>query len=429
MREIAFFLNSPTLTSKDYSNIIMGNPGIAGSEYEFILVSFLLEKRNNDINTYLLTNAKGHFPHRNKIYVKDLNECCNYCIEKQIEILVIDIKYFDKNILNQYSSELSIIIWAHNDVHYKQWNLFSELPYIKRIVNVGREEMELYRDHVLSEKSTFIYNIFPVREKKFYKNKIVNDDNHNVVYMGSIVKMKGFHILARAWKTVIKAIPDANLYVIGSGRLYNQDATLGCYGISDQNYENMFIPYLVDEKGDILPSVHFLGLLGDEKYDELGKCKVGVPNPTGSSETFCICALEMQLLGCNITTKAHPAYYDTVFNKNYLFKNELYLADYIIKRLLAPRDNFDELYNYINDKFGINGNIEKWENLIYNIEKTCSIEPISKNYIYNKRLKDRILKLKLKFGIGRKLPSYYFIHFLKDKIKERLFDILFRYKL
>ena len=429
MQEIAFFLNNPTLSKRNYSNIVQGNPGIAGSEYEFLLVSFLLEQRINEIKTYLLTNAKGDFPHRSKAYVEDLNECCKYCKEHKIQLLVIDIKCFDQKVLNQYSNSLSVIIWAHNDVHYKQWNLFSALSYIKRIVNVGREEMELYRDHVLSEKSTFIYNIFPVREKSYYKKKIVSDDNHNVVYMGSIVKMKGFHILARAWKTVIKNIPDANLYVIGSGRLYNQDASLGYYGIAEEKYENMFMPYLVDKKGDILPSVHFLGLLGDEKYDELGKCKVGVPNPTGFSETFCICALEMQLLGCNITTIAHPAYYDTVLHKDYLFKNEFNLANFLIKRLLAPRDNYDELYNFINDNFGISSNIEKWEKLIFNIDNPCSIEPISTNYIYNKKLKDRILKIKLLFRFGRNFPSCYFFHFLKDKFKERLFDIMFKFNL
>ncbi len=428
MVKVAFFLDSHSMPNKDYSDIVSGNPGIAGSEYEILLVSYLLEQRGNNINSVLITNADVRFPHNRIVYASSLNECCHYCDKNKIELLVIDIKYFNKSVLDQYSKAISIIIWAHNDVSYKQWNLFSSLTYIKRIVNVGREEMELYRDHVLTEKSTFIYNIFPIKDSAYYRKKIKYDDNHCVAYMGSIVKMKGFHILARAWKKVIKEIPDAQLYVIGSGKLYDNSAILGKYGIASKKYEEMFMPYLVDEKGRILPSVHFLGLLSDDKYDVLGKCKVGVPNPTGFSETFCICALEMQLMGCNITTISHPAYYDSVLNKEYLFKNEEDLADYLIERLLSPRDKIDELYDFISNNFGIAGNIEKWEDLILNIESPNIVNEISTHNIQNKKLKDIIFKIKRKYGIGRSIPSINFFFFIIQKFREKKFDMLFKFK-
>lgn len=110
----------------------------------------------------------------------------------------MDIKYFDKNVLDGFSKSLSILVWAHNTVKYSLLDLFVKLPYVQKIVNVGREQMELYRDHLATLKSTYIYNIFPIKEREYYAAE--DRDNHNVVYMGSIVRAKGFHVLASAWK-------------------------------------------------------------------------------------------------------------------------------------------------------------------------------------------------------------------------------------
>lgn len=182
--------------------------------------------------------------------------------------------------------------------------------------------------------------------------------------MGCIRPDKGFHVLAKAWPTILTEIPDAQLYVIGNGQLYGKDVSLGKYGVATQEYENEFMPYLIDKGGQILPSVHFLGLLGDEKYDVMGRCKVGVPNPTNSSETFCISGVEMELLGCSVTTLKLPVYEETQMNKTYLFEDESQISDYIIKRLKDAPDSFDDLYNFVTCKFSIESSISRWEQLI-----------------------------------------------------------------
>lgn len=390
------------MQNRDYSSIIECNPGIAGSEYEFLLVPYLLELRNNGIEPYLLVNFLGKFPHRNAIQIVGLEDSCQYCIENNIEALVVDIKYFDKEVLDKFGDSLSIVIWAHNNVPYDTLDLLWKLPYIKKIVNCGREELELYRDHIATLKSTYIYNIFPFKDKSFYQARMKPTDNHNVVYMGSIVWAKGFHVLAKAWKDVLKQIPDAQLYVIGNGRLYNGNAKLGSYGIARADYEEAFIPYITDSKGNILSSVHFCGLLGDEKYDVLGMCKVAVPNPTGNSECLPITTMEMQLMGCCITTIQHPAYYDTVYNKDFLFKREEDLAKNIINRLKSKRDNYDDLYDYETSRFGIESNISKWENVLSN-KKLLHIESCSNYYALRKSIKSLILFLKRFFPILNKM--------------------------
>lgn len=422
MKKVAFFLNNKTMKNVDYSSIKEGNPGIAGSEYEFLLVPYLLEQRNI-IQAYLLVNFEGKFPHQNIERVNNLNDCCLWCIKNDVPILVIDIKYVDIKILQKYKT-LSFVIWAHNNATYSQLSLFTKLPYIKKIVNCGREELELYRDHIATRKSTYVYNIFPFKNKYFYESKIKRDNNHNVVYMGSLTKEKGFHVLAKAWKKVITKVPDAHLYVIGSGTLYNSEAKLGKYGIAEEHYENMFMHFLVDDNNKLLPSVHFLGLLKEEKYDIMGKCKVAVPNPTGISECLPITAIEMQLMGCNITTIQHAAYYDTVYNKEYLYKNETQLASYIVKRLNAPSDNYDKLFDFVTNNFGL-VNIERWENIFMNIDNVL-IENISQYNYQFKKLKDRLLKIKSKYPILSWLPCIEQFFLFKDKFKHVLSRIEFK---
>lgn len=427
MQKIAFFLNNHSMLNIDYSGILEGNPGVAGSEYEFLLIPYLLEIRDNDIDPYLCVNFSGNFPHKNVEYTNDLKEACDFCMKEGINQIVVDIKYFNHNILKNYENRLSVLIWAHNNVSYNLLKLFSRLTYIKRIINCGREEMELYRDNIATLKSTYIYNIFPFKSLSYYKKRMLSKDNHNVVFMGSITKEKGFHILARAWKKVLAKVPDAELFVVGSGRLYNSKARLGKYNIAEEKYEEMFMPYLVDSKEQILPSVHFLGLLGDEKYDILGNCKVAVPNPTGFSECLPITSIEMQLMGCSITTINHSAYLDTVFNQDFLFSSESKLSKYLIKRLTTKADDYQLLYNFVTKKFGIDGNIDRWE---YVIKSNSQIlEPISNNHNQLKSLKDFLLKAKIKYSFLNILPPIELFYWYPMLIKRKYYEILFKFKL
>ncbi len=322
-----------------------------------------------------------------------------------MRLLVINQGKFDDKIFGKYADKLSLILWAHNTMPYGMLDQVSKLPYVKRIVCCGREMLELFRDHPVSMKSTYAYNVFPMREATWYREKIDFSNNHNVVYMGMLSQGKGFHVLAKAWKKVLKQVPDAQLYVIGSGKLYDKNASLGSYGLASPEFEALFMPWLVDDEGKILPSVHFLGLLGVEKYDVLGKCKVGVPNPTGNTECLPITTIEIQLMGCNITTIYHPAYLDTVVNRDYLYNRTSQLAQYIINRLMAPRDSVEETYRQLRDKFNEEKTIKRWEHILTTADKPMALEPCSENGYQMKGLKDMLLQVKMKCPALCALPS------------------------
>lgn len=399
MQKIAFYINNPKLPNRDYRDLEKGNPGLPGSEYEFLLVSQLLDKRNNGLKIYLLANFEGIFSHSQVLKVTDLECCCKICKEMGIKTMVVDVKYFDREVMDKHP-QLDYIIWAHNFMSIKQLTLFNELEYIKRIVCVGREVMELFRDHPVSWKTNYIYNIFPVQEKRYYEGMMKNDEGHNVVYMGCLIEEKGFHLLAKAWKQIVKQVPDAQLYVIGNGRLYDKDAPLGQYGQASPEYESMFMPYLTDDEGKVLDSVHFMGVMGNEKYDIIRQCKVGIPNPSGQSETFCISALEMQLYGDIAVSIKVPAYIDTFANNSFLYKHEEDLAQYVIKALHSE-NNYDKAYAFIYNRFGIDANIKRWEKLFAG---SMQIEPISSHRYRLKGFKNIMLYAKRRLPILNRVP-------------------------
>lgn len=402
--KVGFYFDKNNAGHLDCRGIINGNPGLGGSEYEFLLVSYLLEQRDNDIEPVLFSASPIIVPHKRVVNVGGIKALCESCLKEEISLLVINQGKFDRKFFDFYGNRISLILWAHNDMSYYRLDMFNKLPYVKRIVCCGREMLDLFRDHLVTGKSTYVYNLFPLHDKTWYKSKINFSDNHNVVYMGMLHPVKGFQVLARSWKKIVSHVPDAQLYVIGSGKLYDKDAKLGKYGIASESFEGLIFPYLEDERGNLLSSVHFMGLMGVEKYDILGKCKVGVPNPTGNSETFCICGIEMQLMGCNITTIYHPAYIDTVMNQDYLYHSTSHLADYVIRRLMAPRDNYDNLYEFVSSKFDIDKSIFRWEHILMTINEPMMLEPYSSKKYQMKKFKNFLFKAKLLIPWLNRLP-------------------------
>ena len=362
--KIAFFLLQPNIEEKDLSNLLTQSYRLGGSGYEILLVSHLIEQRDNGIESYLLSNYDGIVPHRKFFQVKDLEQACVFCINNSISKLVIDTNQFNEEYVDKYSDRLDFYLWAHNIVGEYYLNKCLTCSGIKKIICVSESQMLNFRNHPAILKACYIYNIILFKDKEFYRSRIGARDQHNVVFMGCVRPDKGFHVLAKAWPAILEKVPDAQLFVIGNGQLYGKDVILGTYGVATQEYEDEFMPYLTDDHGEILPSVHFMGLLDDEKYDVMGKCKVGVPNPTNSSETFCISGVEMELMGCSVTTLNLPVYAETQMNTNYLFEEEAQISDFVIKRLEDKPDDFDDLYGFVTSKFEMGKSLSRWEKLI-----------------------------------------------------------------
>ena len=372
MKRLAFFLENESLTSIDWRYITDGNPGVGGSEYTITLTAYMLTIRAKyDIT--LIVQKKSSFPPELKIsYANNLHEAINFCHLKKIKYLAFkeQPRWIKEKNLKKIPQDVNLIIWCHTFISSSQLNFYSQIPSVKSVICVGREQADLYRDHKLFNKIDYIYNGFPIVSKKPNKFSPITQRKNIVTYIGSIVPFKGFHLLAKAWPIILKEVPDAQLYVIGSGQVYNDNKQMGKYGIAEESYEKIFMPFLVNANGEILSSVHFMGRMGAEKAQIISETKVGVPNPSGDTETFGIGAIEFEIMGCEVVTRRCCGYLDTVYNKQNLYKSRKAktLAKYVIKALKNPTIQTEEFYHNIKQKFDIQQSILEWEKLFESLE-------------------------------------------------------------
>lgn len=364
MKKVNFFLDNIGFPNVDCSRVLESNPGIGGTEWLILVVSTLLSKADNGLTVRLFATTAGTFPKELKYeIVNDLSEAIRRSNNDDYLVFKHDVININKDVLHSSSDNLKLICWCH--IFVCQWELdyYTDNKDIWRIVYVGREMYDLYRDHRSFPKSCYIYNCVTFGDSRaMVELSPRNSRKNNVVYMGSLISFKGFHILAEAWPKVVQKIPDAQLYIIGSGRLYRKDAKLGSFGIAEESYENKFMQYLSTD-GKIHDNVHFLGVMGDEKKDVLINAKVGVPNPSGITETFCISAVEMQLYGEAVTTINFPGYIDTVKN-GILNTRKASLSDSIIQLLQDKEDNYEDAIDYFEKNFSYEHIAELWRQLL-----------------------------------------------------------------
>lgn len=397
MKKIGFYIENSRFTNIDCGDVVSGNPGIGGTEFLFILVSSQLAIRNNDIEVIAYVESDScNLPHglRTEI-VLDQIDAIRKADKEELDYLVLNNAHTEwKNInYSDLKSDIKFIAWCHNFCPIKKLDYLATNARIYKIINVGREQMDLYRDHPSFGKMEYIYNCVPFNLnycKKARENKYENRA-HIVTYMASLVSGKSFHVLAKIWTKILKEVPDAQLYIIGSGSVYNSRAKLGKYGIASEDYEKIFMPYLTDKQGNILPSVHFMGKLGEEKNELLLNTKVGVPNPLGTTETFCLSAVEMQAMGCYVVGMKVPGYLDTFLHGRVVnSKNQLYKA--IVTALLATSEKrkYDDYMADAIGQFSIDTVINDWEHLICNVSRVHPILPLRNKYYRLKVVKEYI---------------------------------------
>lgn len=365
MKKIGIYIENGSINDVDLSDMKKGNPGIGGTEYLMFMLADMLTESNNGLDVTVFLEKNQQLPAEIKYKVcgsvtNAINEAegigCSYLVLKH------NADNITKDTLHT-GGVMKLIVWCHVFICFWELDYYASNQDVDRIVYVGREHLQLYFDHPSYKKSTYIYNFVDLngcsdKVKKYpFQNR-----KHIVTYLGSLVPFKGFHLLAEVWPIVVKEIPDAELYVIGSGKVYDSNAELGRLGVASKEYEDVFLPYLT-KNGQIIPNVHFLGRMGAEKEKILLRTKVGVPNPTGITETFCLSAVEMQMLGAKIATIKAPGYLDTVKN-GILYKKQSQLAKSIVKLLKDKDSGYEDAMQYFESEFSKDTILKCWENLL-----------------------------------------------------------------
>lgn len=380
--KIAFYFDDSGFEGLDLSNPLAGNNGVGGTQYCFLLLAQVLYKYKNTPVTFY------HY-HKNKlpegvkdIIIQDIKQMMDSVGDS---ILIYKCENQSKILKNIQDENVKLVAWAHNYILGEEANELSNNPFVKRVVFVGKEQYDRYIDHPIIKKANFIYNMFFSKQFSIRPCPKIPI----VTYTGSLVESKGFHILASVWKDVLHEVPNAQLYVLGTGKLYNRKAKLGSLNLTEQKYEDRFYKYIT-ENGEILPSIHFCGNLGIEKSTIYSKTSVGIINPSGRTETFGISAVEMEACGIPVISKASNGLYDTIINKEtgYLIKTKYGLKKRIIK-LLRNSELNESLGNnakkFVDNNFDPVNLVNVWYETLLAVEegvypKRYEVKKIFRNY-------------------------------------------------
>lgn len=342
MIKVAVLFQDKGITNLDLRNIKYGNPGLGGTEYLIVLLcAYLKEEKEIDLTVYHFSN--NTLPDCNEMIVQSEEEAFKKAAEDSNTIFLM--KNLQKEevyqLINQY--DLKYIVWCHNFLTYQEIKAFSQNDRIKRVIAVGRQMYDYYIDDKVVDKMDYVFNMFDLNKEATPRR---TDYDMNVTYIGSLIYQKSFHVLAGHWKRILEAVPDAKLHVIGTGKLYDRNAKLGDLGIAEASYEEMFLENLRDEQGKVLDSVIFHGLVGEGKTEIFHNTAVGVVNPLASTETFCLCAMEMEAQGIPVVSRRKNGLLDTVVDgkTGILYKEIDDLADSVI-RLLKDRKQNDVMGN------------------------------------------------------------------------------------
>lgn len=392
--KIGLYLENKNKPEADLSVPELGNPGIGGTQFNFLTLPYYFKKLlpEYDVEFVIYTNHKHKLP--DLLYgveTDNVFEAVRKCKEDNCDIFIYrPLPQEIKEILNIITEhKLKTIAWVHNTL-FETLKDFSMNSYVKRFVCVAPEQLDEIRHHPIFYKSTYIYNGF---DASSYKPVETIKKDKAVVYIGALIRQKGFHILAEIWRDILKEVSDAKLWVIGTGNLYSDNAELGKWGIADEKYEKVLRHYLSDDSINPHPSVKFLGLLGKEKVKYLQRAMVGVPNPTGYTEQCPGSAIEIQAAGTPVVSISENGLLDTVLHKKtgYLEKNSEKIKQktiYLLKNPEKAKKLGQNGISFIEERFAYKKICEEWYKLFDDIinDRPNRLKPMKSNILYKGKL-------------------------------------------
>lgn len=355
-----------------------GNPGIGGTQFNALTLVHYYQIYYPQNEIYLYADKKGLFPdHINVVETGNLEKSILKAEDYDLDILNIMLppsltRSNENKIFNAInnSKKVKFIAWCNNTPTEAILDEMVKSENLVRMVCAGRAQQDRLRDHPIFYKSLTIYNGFDAQP---YIPKTDVQKTKSVLYIGSLTWFKGFHVLAKVWKDIVQEVPDAVLDVVGSGKLYNNDAQMGKFGLAEETYENEFMKHLTDTEGNILDSVIFHGLLGTEKIELMQKATVCVPNPTAYSEICPASAIEPQACKTAVVTRKKFGFLDTVWDKKsgFLVKNEDELIEKIVY-LLKNTDKAKEMGNkgpiFVDKYFNQKTICRQWHELFIEVQ-------------------------------------------------------------
>lgn len=379
--KIAFYieLKNSTKTLKE-ANLDIGNPGVGGTQYLFLLTVKKLNEKYGNETALLLTDGSFGIEENAVPYkiVESGQAAIRYCESVGIEVMVFNANILEGIKENELKTSIRIVLWAHNTLTWKRQCIAAKTDSISKVICVSRKQYENMKDTPCWNKCTYINNIIP---DEFYNRATQsNHSKEEAVYIGSVMPQKGVHNLLEIWKYVEVKAPNAQLYIYGGANVWNPSAKLGGEGVADIYYDRVIQRRL--NRLEHPENIHFMGAKGWRDIDGLiSSSRVGIVNPSfyRRDETFCMSAVEMEAHGIPVISRQREDGINTTIKHGetgFLEKDNKEMASRIVA-LLQNRNlsvRMGEKARIFSVRFRPENEIYKWMEIVeeHKLANKCS---------------------------------------------------------
>jgi glycosyltransferase involved in cell wall biosynthesis len=330
---LAFFLDNRGIAGRGpLPDASLGNPGIGGTEYAFLAVPRLLV--GSAVEPLLLLTAPQAMtglPAAAALVVPGLPEALQQAAALQAEALVFRPGFAaaaDWAALER--SPLPLVAWLHN-LGCQEQARYERLPALQRWLLVSGAQLDYFRHSRLARRAVVIPNPVAVPPELRHPRSLQQAEAAgDLAYVGAITPFKAFDRLALQWRAIAERCPQARLRVFGGADLYGEAAGLSPY---EQHCRALL------QRSGHGDRVLFEGRSGLERYASMASVAVGVVNPSGQDETFCLSAAEFNACGIPVVAPRRHALPQTLLDgqTGLLASGDAQLARHCIALLQQPQ--------------------------------------------------------------------------------------------
>jgi hypothetical protein len=257
-----------------------------------------------------------------------------------------------------------------------QQGRYERLPAVRRWLLVSGSQLDAFRHSRLARRAVVIPNPVAVpAAQRLPRTLELAKAATDLAYVGALTPFKGFDRLARQWPTIARHCPQASLRVFGGADLYGQRAEAGALSRYERHCRELL------EHGGFGDRVVFEGSCGLERYGALERVAVGVVNPSGRDETFCLAAAEFSACSLPVLAPRRNALIQTVRDQHtgVLVGSDQQLAHGAIALLQDPERGWRlgaEGQRHVQQCFGPEAVREAWMQLAAAVTEDRALQPM-----------------------------------------------------
>jgi glycosyltransferase involved in cell wall biosynthesis len=343
--KIAFYFSNAHLGAWLWADFVAGRMPASGTDAQFLHLLHRMSRRDDLGALPLFSGGIPEGAPEGAEAVRDLAEGATVGKARGADAIVFNNRNREDTLAGLARCEavgLAAIAWDHNGPYPDFRGALFGQKALRRLVVVSASHADTLRGHPIFDKCVFIHNALLFVDPPDVRPGPNRD--RTVCFLGATIPQKGFHHVVRAWPEVHRRLPDAQLMVLGSSRLYGRLRELGPLGLADREFEEReVIPYWGRCPEDRCAlGITVSGLISPmEVAGTLRDCAIAVVNPcvrNGSFETFCVSAIEAQAAGCAVVGGRRLGLRESVRDgeTGILIRREADLAEAIVGLLNDP---------------------------------------------------------------------------------------------